>query len=183
MHDTFSQDYADDASVEATLQDPRSGRVIIYCWNVAPELVSGALDKGCRGYVDEGATAEELVLAIERVAAGEIVRPRDGDTTGPDLDSGPQDDMPGSIDSDGSAGSDYPGQGAGLSVREAEMIALITEGLTNENIAQRCYLSPNTVKSYIRTAYQKVGVTRRSEAVRWGMENGMLRPGQHGASG
>jgi DNA-binding CsgD family transcriptional regulator len=67
----------------------------------------------------------------------------------------------------------YPGREAGLTGREAEIIALITQGLSNQEIAERSYLSINSVKTYIRTAYRKMGVTRRSQAVLWGIKNGM----------
>ncbi len=49
---------------------------------------------------------------------------------------------------------------------------LITQGLSNQEIADRSYLSINSVKTYIRTAYRKIGVTRRSQAVVWGMKHG-----------
>ena len=68
----------------------------------------------------------------------------------------------------------WPGQSVGLSARESEVVALITQGYTNNDIASRSYLSINSVKSYIRSAYRKIGVERRSQAVRWGMENDML---------
>ena len=50
------------------------------------------------------------------------------------------------------------------------MLALITQGLSNQEIAERSYLSINSVKTYIRTAYRKIGVSRRSQAVAWGMQ-------------
>lgn len=55
------------------------------------------------------------------------------------------------------------------------MMTLITRGHTNAEIASATYLSPNSVKSYIRSAYRKAGVERRSQAVAWGMENGLGR--------
>ena len=67
---------------------------------------------------------------------------------------------------------EWPGQDAGLSERESEMIALITQGLTNQEIAEQAYVSINSIKSYIRSAYRKIGVTRRAQAVAWGMQNG-----------
>jgi DNA-binding NarL/FixJ family response regulator len=70
----------------------------------------------------------------------------------------------------------WPGQEQGLSAREAEMMALITQGYSNAEIAERSYLSINSVKTYIRTAYRKLGLTRRSQAVRWGLEHGFLPP-------
>lgn len=59
-----------------------------------------------------------------------------------------------------------------LSRRESRVVALIAAGSTNEEIAQELMLSPNTVKTYIRTAYRKMGVTRRSQAVAWALKNG-----------
>ena len=55
------------------------------------------------------------------------------------------------------------------------MVALITQGLGNDEIASRMYTSINTVKTYIRTAYRKIGVDSRTRAVLWGVDNG-FRP-------
>ena len=66
----------------------------------------------------------------------------------------------------------WPGKEHGLTVREAEIIALITQGLSNQEIADRSYLSINSVKTYIRTAYRKIGVERRAQAVLWGIKHG-----------
>ena len=52
---------------------------------------------------------------------------------------------------------------------------LITQGLGNEEIADRMYMSINTVKTYIRTAYRKMGVNSRARAILWGVDNG-FRP-------
>ncbi|GAA4693972.1 response regulator transcription factor [Nocardioides conyzicola] len=64
------------------------------------------------------------------------------------------------------------GLGAGLNAREAEILAAIVRGLTNTEIAEREFLSINTVKSYIRSAYRKIGVETRSQAVRWALTYG-----------
>ena len=63
-----------------------------------------------------------------------------------------------------------------LTPREAEILSLVTQGLTNSEIGGQLYLSINSVKTYIRTAYRKLGLTRRSQAVRWGLEHGFLPP-------
>ena len=67
---------------------------------------------------------------------------------------------------------DWPGRGAGLSAREAEIIALVARGLSNQQISDETYLSLNTVKTYIRTAYRKMGVTSRTQAVIWALDHG-----------
>jgi DNA-binding NarL/FixJ family response regulator len=58
-----------------------------------------------------------------------------------------------------------------LSVREAEVLQHIATGATNEETAARMFVSLNTLKSYIRSAYRKIGVERRSQAVLWTMQN------------
>ncbi len=64
------------------------------------------------------------------------------------------------------------GREHGLTLRESQVLTLITDGMTNLEIAEATYLSINSVKTYIRTAYRKIGVSRRSQAVAWGMTNG-----------
>ena len=67
---------------------------------------------------------------------------------------------------------DWPGQREGLTDRESEILALITQGKSNAEVATLTYLSPNTIKSYIRTLYRKIGVTSRTQAVLWGVGTG-----------
>jgi DNA-binding NarL/FixJ family response regulator len=159
LYDTFSEAQVDQDEIDGVLQQESSGAVAVYTWNMHPQLVEIALSKGCRGYLDKTLSAEELVEAIERMATGEVV-------VSPQrvIGSGPVE----------LGGGDWPGRAEGLSPRESEVIALITQGLTNADIAARSYLSINSVKTYIRTAYRKMGVTRRSQAVLWGLDHGML---------
>ena len=72
----------------------------------------------------------------------------------------------------------WPGRGEGLSAREAEILALITQGKSNADVARLTYLSPNTVKSYIRNVYRKLGVASRTQAVLWGVQHGFT-PDHH----
>ncbi len=135
----------------------RPPRVVVFSWNVDPTRVDTALRRGAAGYLSKGLTAVDLVTAVEQVHAGERVRPEaEGDEDEP-------------------AGG-WRGQADGLSLREAETIALITQGLSNREIAERSFLSINSVKTYIRGAYRKIGVTRRSQAVLWGLQHGFDVP-------
>lgn len=59
---------------------------------------------------------------------------------------------------------------AGATPRETEILVLIIRGLTNADIAQRLALSHNTVKSHIRSAYQRLGVTSRAEFSSWAIQ-------------
>lgn len=63
---------------------------------------------------------------------------------------------------------------AALSEREAEVLGLVACGLSNQEICDQLYLSINTVKTYVRTAYHKIGVKSRSQAVAWCVQHGLV---------
>ena len=52
-------------------------------------------------------------------------------------------------------------------------LRLIARGLSNKEIADQLYLSLNTVKSRIRAAYRRLGLTSRSQAVAWAIRHGL----------
>jgi DNA-binding NarL/FixJ family response regulator len=61
-----------------------------------------------------------------------------------------------------------------LSAREAEVLVLVAEGLTNARVAERLYLSPRTVGQHLRSIYRKLGVPSRAAAAREAAERGLL---------
>ena len=61
-----------------------------------------------------------------------------------------------------------------LSPRELDVLRLITNCFTNQEISEKLYVSLNSVKTYIRGAYRKIGVTTRAQAVVWGVRHGLL---------
>lgn len=156
LYDTFAQAQGNVVDLDQLAADP-SARIAIYTWNLQPELVRAALERGASGYLSKGLDADRLVEGIEAIHAGEVVSP------------GPDDAVLG----DGQLAGSWPGLEHDLSAREAEVVALITQGLSNQEIADRCFLSINSVKTYIRTAYRKMGVSSRSQAVIWGLEHDM----------
>ncbi len=154
LYDTFAQAQGNLAELRDLMANVLADKVVLYSWNTQPELVAAALDRGASGYLSKALTAAELVDALERIHAGDVV-----------VEAAPAPDLvPG----------DWPGRDAGLSAREAEVLALITQGLSNDLIARRTYLTANSVKSYIRSAYRKIGATSRSQAVLWGVRHGFL---------
>ena len=64
-----------------------------------------------------------------------------------------------------------------LTDREREMTALAAHGLSNDEIAERAYLSPLTVKTHLNRAMTKVGARDRAQLVVLAYQSGLVRPG------
>lgn len=153
LFDTFGQVQGHGIDLQDFVRDS-GAKVVVYSWNLQPQMVTEALAAGASGYLSKVLTGPQIVAALTRITDGEVVV-----LTG---------DHESSLDGAG----DWPGRSVDLSSREAEIIALITQGLTNDQIAGRVFLGVNTIKTHIRTAYRKMGVTNRAQAVVWGVENG-----------
>lgn len=156
LFDTFAGTQGDRDEVALLSRNPMVGKVVVYSWSLDEHLVTAALANGATGYVSKGLPAAGLVAALNAVHHGtQEVHPA---ARGPRV-----------------VGGDWPGREEGLTPREAEVLALITQGLSNVEIAHRAHLSINSVKTYIRSGYRRIGVTSRTQAILWGVE--------HGASG
>ena len=127
--------------------------VIVTCWDESSPAVEAALACGAHGALSMKLPAAELLEQIEKIHRG---RP-DGRLLPPE-------------------GACHPEIArTGLTPREVDVLGLIAAGLTNQEIADRLYLSINSVKTYIRTAYRKIGAERRAHAVVW-VERHALTP-------
>ena len=158
LYDTFAGAQGDSADVRELVTNPGVGRVVIYSWNLDSQLITAALGNGASGYLSKALTARRLVDALLAVHRGEqIVSPA------------VQREEP------AVTGGDWPGREEGLTARESEVLALITQGLSNAQIADRAALSINSIKTYIRSCYRRIGVTTRPNAILWGIEHG-FRP-------
>jgi DNA-binding NarL/FixJ family response regulator len=154
MYDSFAQPESDQKEIEALIKNPRAQKVVVYTWNFQPELIESARSMGVHGYLSKALPARELVVALERIHRGDVVfteAPRRATST---------------------MGLDWPGRREGITDRESEILALITQGKSNTEVAKLTYLSPNTVKSYIRNVYRKIGAESRTQAVLWGVDHG-----------
>jgi DNA-binding NarL/FixJ family response regulator len=160
LYDSFAQPESDHPELHELARSSRAGRVVMYTWNFHPDLVKQARDQGVGGYLSKTLPARDLVEAIERVHRGEVVVSEPPRRAGSAL------------------GLDWPGRREGITDREAEILALITQGKSNAEVASLTYLSPNTVKSYIRSVYRKIGVESRTQAVLWGVDHGFT-PDHH----
>ena len=160
LYDSFAQPESDHDEIRVLIDNPRARKVVVYTWNFHPDLVTTARRQGVHGYLSKTLPASALVTALETVHAGEIV-----------VSEPPQRTR-------SNPGLEWPGRREGLTDREAEILALITQGKSNAEVAALTYLSPNTVKSYIRNVYRKIGVGSRTQAVLWGVKNGFT-PDHH----
>ncbi len=151
LHDSL----ADVQVLPGVLGDPvpHDGRLVTWTWNARPDLIEMALGSGASGVLSKALPGDALVGALEAIHRGRVVV---------DLGEGrtsPRRQRPDP-----------------LTPREADVIGLITSGLDNQSIADTACISINSVKSYIRSAYRKMGVTSRSQAVLWGVRHGYLGP-------
>lgn len=147
LYDTLGLHNNDGAELDHLVKET-DAKVLILSRDMRPDLRARALAKGAHAYVSMSIRAKELVQAVELTAAGEQL---------PDQ-------------------AERLGQEVGLSPREVETLALITQGLSNQEIAERLYLTINSVKSHIRAAYRKIGAHSRSQAVAWCMQHGFAPP-------
>lgn len=126
-----------------------SAKVLALGRDLRPDLAARALAVGADGAFSMGVSEAELIHSIVSAVAG-----------------------------DGAAGPEDPdgqprlGADVGLTAREVEVLTLIAQGRTNRDIAAELFLSPNSIKTYVRTAYRKIGAKSRSQAVAWAIRNG-----------
>ena len=145
---------ADPAQRLLRLIEATGAPVIVYSWVEGEQQIEAATSLGAAGFLPKSASADEILAAIEAVHDRRRAPALQGSRS--------------------TAIRAWPGRDEGLSPREAEVLAYIAQGLSNQDIADRCYLSINSVKTYIRTTYQKIGVTSRSRAVIWAVQHGFL---------
>ena len=157
--------------IEATRRLTESGssaRVIALTTYADDESVLGALRAGARGYLTKDAGAEDIRRAIQAVARGEAALDEAIQTrvveavtaTAPPPEKG----EPGALPD-------------GLTAREAEVLGLIGDGLSNDEIAARLVISPATAKTHVSRTMIKLGARDRAQLVVYAYEAGLIRPG------
>jgi DNA-binding NarL/FixJ family response regulator len=134
-----------------------------------------ALRAGARGYLTKDAGGEEIARAIAAVRAGAA-----------GLSPEVQRRLLERIADPGTAAREPGREPArepaplpdGLTAREAEVLGLIAEGLSNGEIAERLFVSVATVKTHINNLFAKTGVRDRAQAVRYAYRHGLATPSQ-----
>jgi DNA-binding NarL/FixJ family response regulator len=142
-------------------------KVVILSTFDLDEYVFEAIRAGANGFLVKDTEPAELVRAVRAVVAGDaLLSPRvtrrlieefatrartPGPATGPGLDV--------------------------LTEREREVVALVAEGLSNDEIAARLYLSSATAKTHVSRAMGKLNARDRAQLVVFAYESGLVRPG------
>jgi len=152
LYDAISLHTGDGHDLDLVVKEA-SAAVVVLAREARPDLTSRALNRGADWSVSLESDAGQLLQVIEAAAAGDL-----------DDEAAPAPLAPASL---------RALNGAGLSPREAEMLDYIAQGIPNVEIAERCFLSVNSVKTYIRSAYRKIGVNNRSQAVLWFVQHGL----------
>ncbi|AUG79974.1 LuxR family transcriptional regulator [Kitasatospora sp. MMS16-BH015] len=141
-----------------------------------------ALQAGARGYLTKDAGGEEIARAIADVRSGAAgLSPQVQRRLLERLSAAPTAPPAAPAATSRSVPSAQPGPAElpdGLTAREAEVLALIAEGLSNTEISQRLYVSPATVKTHINNLFAKTAVRDRAQAVAYAFRHGIgIAPG------
>jgi DNA-binding NarL/FixJ family response regulator len=130
-------------------------KVIVLTTYADDRSVLEALRAGARGFLTKDAGAEEIERAIAAVVRGEAA-----------IDPAVQHHLVEAV----AVGPELP---HGLTPREAEVLTLIAEGLTNAEIAERLVVAEATVKSHVNHVFTKTGVRDRAQAVTYAYRHGL----------
>jgi two-component system, NarL family, response regulator LiaR len=122
-----------------------------------PELIKSAMEAGAIGYLLKDVSADELAHAIRAAHAGRATLSAEATRVIVRATGQP------------------PQPGFDLTPREHEVLALLVEGMTNDQIAARLTVSPSTIKSHISNVLSKLGVSSRTEAVTLALRQGLVK--------
>ncbi|MEU9312237.1 response regulator transcription factor [Streptomyces sp. NPDC048256] len=140
-------------------------QVVVLTTYADDESLFPALKAGARGYLTKDVGGDEIVRAVHSVLSG---------------DAGLSPSVQRRLLERLSAPEPEPAAPAvvpdGLTTREAEVLVLIAEGLSNQEIARRLSVSTATVKTHINNMFSKTGLKDRAQAVRYAYGKGLVRP-------
>ena len=150
----------DDSGIELTaalVDDDHERRIVLYTGSTDVDQLISGLDSGARGYALKEGTPKELIGALEAVADG-------GTYVDPRL-------RPALLSAKATQTQSV------LSKREREIMDLLAQGLTGEEVAQRLVLSAETVKTHIRNAMSKLEAHTRVHAIAIALREGFISGG------
>src|SRR4051794_39791076 len=136
-------------------------RVLVMTASEKQESLVEAVGAGAAGYITKRSTDAQLCEAVTTVHSG-------GAAVSPSLTTGLLRAL--------------SGEGLGpvtrsssvLSARECQVLTLVADGMTDDEISGQLHISPRTVQAHLARVRDKTGVRRRSELARWAAENNVL---------
>jgi two-component system nitrate/nitrite response regulator NarL len=131
--------------------------VVMLSADSSRELVYDAVQLGAAAFLTKASTLDQICDAIVAVARGETV-------LAPEVQSGLAREL---------RDRDRPAASL-LSERESQVLSLIAEGLSNPEIGERLFISSSTVKTYVKSVLDKLGVNHRAAAVAEAMRRGLI---------
>jgi DNA-binding NarL/FixJ family response regulator len=155
LYDVIGLQAGDTAELDRLRQQTASLVIAVSYDGLRPDLEALALDRGATAVIPLSISAEQLTEVIRAAVEGHL------------------EDLPTVLTPDDSV---FPGKDVGLSRRESDVVSLIAQGRSNQEIADECFLSINSVKTYIRSAYRKIGIHHRGQAVAWALQHGFAPP-------
>ncbi|MEU2420668.1 response regulator transcription factor [Streptomyces sp. NPDC007851] len=141
-------------------------QVVVLTTFADDESLFPALRAGARGYLTKDAGGDEIVRAVESVLSGDA-------GLSPSIQRRLLERLSQPEQAPAPAATEAPD---GLTVRETEVLVLIAEGFTNQEIARRLHVSTATVKTHINNLFAKTGLKDRAQAVRYAYGKGLVRP-------
>ena len=156
--------------IEATRQVVKGSsappRVLVLTTFDLDEYVFGALRAGASGFLLKDAMPERLIAAVHTIARGDaLLDPAVTRAVVERFGSAPEPDP------------ESAARLAELSQREREVLLLLVDGRSNREIAGLLFVSEATVKSHVMAVLRKLGLRDRIQAVIFGYESGLVRPG------
>ena len=145
------------AALEGLRDAGSEARAIVFTAYDTDERILRSLRAGARGYLLKGASRQEIFDAVRTVHAG-------GSLLEPGVTSRLLDHM-----------REGGEQTEPLTPRELEVLALISEGLHNSEIAGRLFVTERTVKFHVSSILAKLGADNRTEAVALAARRGLIR--------
>ena len=152
-------DSAGTAAAREILDERPQTRVILLTASDEERVVTEAIDAGCAGFVRKTDSIEHLAGAVQAAHAGTATFP--SELLGRALDRLRHRDRPPSF---------------GLTPRELEVLALLSEGLATRTMAGRLGVTVHTVRNYVQTVIQKLEAHSKLEAVAIARRQGMIPP-------
>jgi len=136
-------------------------KVLVLTVHAEEEYLVPVVEAGASGYLTKSSADTELIEALKVISRGEVYLPPKATTL--------------LLKQYTAAGGEDEPRLEDLSPREKEVLALTAEGFSSREIGKKLYISPKTVDTYRSRIMEKLGLTHRSELVRFALKVGLLK--------